>query len=61
MTTNLIAQALEINAADFDMDALLQDAEMTFETRGRHAKFDEDEIELLWEMADSHRLVDTDE
>nr|WP_179282873.1 hypothetical protein [Rhodococcus sp. 15-1154-1] len=56
MTTTLIAKALEINAADFDMEALLRDAEMTFDARGRHAVFDEDEIELLWEMADHHRI-----
>lgn len=61
MTINLIAQALEINPADYDMDALLQDAEMTFEARGRHAVIDEDELDLLWEMADSHRLCGADE
>lgn len=55
MTITLIAQALEIDPANFDMDAILRDAEITFEVRGRHAVIDDDELDLLWEMADSHR------
>lgn len=55
MTKTLIAQALEIDPANYDMDGLLRDASLTFDDRGRHAVIDEDELELLWELATAHR------
>lgn len=55
MTKTLIATALQINPADYDMNGLLQDAQVTFDERGRHAVIDEDEWDLLWELATAHR------
>jgi hypothetical protein len=55
MTATLIAAALEIDPLDYDMEGLVRDASLTFEERGRHAVIDEDELDLLWEIAGSHR------
>ncbi|OZE35578.1 MULTISPECIES: hypothetical protein [unclassified Rhodococcus (in: high G+C Gram-positive bacteria)] len=56
MTDTLIARTLHISSDHYDLDALLQDAEITFTPRGRHAIFDDDEIDLLTELAQHHRL-----
>ncbi|OZE77251.1 hypothetical protein CH305_18620 [Rhodococcus sp. 15-649-2-2] len=60
MTDTLIARTLNINSEHYDLDALLQDAEITFTPRGRHAVFDYDEIDLLEELAQHHRLGEVD-
>ena len=60
MTDTLIARTLNITPENYDLDALLQDAEITFTPRGRHAIFDADEIDLLEEIAQRHRLNEDD-
>ncbi|WP_176459481.1 MULTISPECIES: hypothetical protein [unclassified Rhodococcus (in: high G+C Gram-positive bacteria)] len=56
MTDTLIARALDIDPAEYDLPALLRDAEISLDPRGRHAVLDDDEVDLLREFAARHRL-----
>ncbi|MDV8022248.1 hypothetical protein [Rhodococcus sp. IEGM 1330] len=56
MTHTLIVRALDIDPSEYDLAALLRDAEISLDPRGRHAALDDDEVELLREFAARHRL-----
>lgn len=57
MTTTTLAAQLDIaDTEDFDLDGALADINGSFGPFGRHARLDDEEIEMAWELIEAHRI-----
>ncbi|QZD97554.1 hypothetical protein SEA_LONELYBOI_36 [Gordonia phage LonelyBoi] len=55
MTTTALAHQLNIDSTDFDLESALTDIQGSFGPLGKHHRLDAEELEMAWEIVDSHR------